>query len=58
MLPQTWWLLQTRKRTNVGFAGGAGVQFKMGSLAVRGEYERFNAARQSTLVNSWDYLEF
>jgi opacity protein-like surface antigen len=32
------------RRTNVGFAGGAGVQFKMGSLAVRGEYERFNAA--------------
>jgi opacity protein-like surface antigen len=32
------------RRTNVGFAGGAGAQFKMGSLAVRGEYERFNAA--------------
>jgi outer membrane protein with beta-barrel domain len=31
-------------RTNVGFAGGAGAQFKIGSLAVRGEYERFNAA--------------
>jgi opacity protein-like surface antigen len=32
------------RRTNVGFAGGAGAQFKMGSLSVRGEYERFNAA--------------
>jgi len=32
------------RRTNVGFAGGAGAQFKMGSLVVRGEYERFNAA--------------
>jgi hypothetical protein len=32
------------RRTNVGFAGGAGAQLKMGSLAVRGEYERFNAA--------------
>ena len=31
-------------RTNVGFAGGAGAQFKIGALAVRGEYERFNAA--------------
>jgi opacity protein-like surface antigen len=31
-------------RTNVGLAAGAGAQFKIGSLAVRGEYERFNAA--------------
>lgn len=31
-------------RTNTGFAGGAGTQFKIGSFAVRGEYERFNAA--------------
>ncbi len=30
--------------TNTGFAGGAGAQFKFGSLAVRGEYERFGAA--------------
>jgi hypothetical protein len=30
--------------TNVGFAGGTGAQFKFGSFAVRGEYERFNAA--------------
>jgi hypothetical protein len=31
-------------RTNVGFAGGVGAQFGIGSFAVRGEYERFNAA--------------
>ena len=31
-------------RTNSSIAGGAGVQFAMGSVAVRGEYERFNAA--------------
>jgi hypothetical protein len=31
-------------RTNVGFASGIGAQFKVGSFAVRGEYERFNAA--------------
>lgn len=31
-------------RTNVGFAGGAGAQFKVGSFTVRGEYERFKAA--------------
>jgi opacity protein-like surface antigen len=30
--------------TNTGLAGGAGVQVKFGSLAVRGEYERFSAA--------------
>jgi len=32
------------ERTNTGVAGGVGVQFKLGSAAVRGEYERFNAA--------------
>lgn len=31
-------------RTNLGFAGGVGAQFKFGSFGVRGEYERFNAA--------------
>jgi len=31
-------------RTNTGFAAGAGAQFKLGSWAVRAEYERFNAA--------------
>jgi opacity protein-like surface antigen len=30
--------------TNTGFAAGAGVQYKLGSWAVRAEYERFNAA--------------
>jgi hypothetical protein len=35
---------EPESRANVGFAGGAGAQFKIGSLAVRGEYERFNAA--------------
>jgi hypothetical protein len=35
---------EPERRTNVGLAGGAGAQFKIGSLAVRGEYERFNAA--------------
>jgi len=30
-------------RTNTSFAGGAGVQCKLGAFAVRGEYERFNA---------------
>jgi hypothetical protein len=35
---------EPERRTNIGFAGGAGAQFKIGSLAVRGEYERFNAA--------------
>jgi opacity protein-like surface antigen len=31
-------------RTNTGFAAGAGAQYKIGSWAVRAEYERFNAA--------------
>jgi opacity protein-like surface antigen len=31
-------------RTNTSFAGGAGVQYKLGAFGVRGEYERFNAA--------------
>jgi opacity protein-like surface antigen len=31
-------------QTNTGFAGGAGVQIKLGSWAARAEYERFNAA--------------
>lgn len=35
---------ERESRTNAGVAGGAGVQVKIGSLAVRGEYERFNAA--------------
>lgn len=35
----------TDSRTTTGFAAGAGAQFSIGSLAFRGEYERFNAAR-------------
>jgi opacity protein-like surface antigen len=31
-------------RTNTGFAAGAGAQYRIGSWAVRAEYERFNAA--------------
>lgn len=31
-------------RTTTGLAAAAGIQYKFGSLAVRGEYERFNAA--------------
>ncbi|MDE2262196.1 MAG: outer membrane beta-barrel protein, partial [Gammaproteobacteria bacterium] len=34
----------TRNFTDVGFAYGAGLQWKLGSWAVRGEYERFDAA--------------
>ena len=31
-------------RTNTSGAGGAGAQYKLGSWALRAEYERFNAA--------------
>jgi opacity protein-like surface antigen len=31
-------------RTNTSWAGGAGVQFKVGGAGIRAEYERFNAA--------------
>jgi opacity protein-like surface antigen len=33
-----------RNFTDVGFAYGAGLQWKLGQWAVRGEYERFDAA--------------
>jgi opacity protein-like surface antigen len=33
-----------RSRSDVGFAFGAGLQWKLGQWAVRGEYERFDAA--------------
>ena len=33
-----------RSSSDVGFAYGAGVQWKLGQWAVRGEYERFDAA--------------
>jgi opacity protein-like surface antigen len=35
---------QSNSTTNTGFAAGIGAQFKLGPAAVRGEYERFNAA--------------
>jgi opacity protein-like surface antigen len=34
----------SRDSTDTGFAYGAGVQWKLGNWAVRGEYERFDAA--------------
>ncbi len=34
----------TRDSTDTSFAYGAGVQWKLGNWAVRGEYERFDAA--------------
>jgi opacity protein-like surface antigen len=47
-------------RTNTSFAAGAGVQFKFGALAVRGEYERFNAAGGNpglvSLGATWTFL--
>ena len=33
-----------RNSTTTGFAAGAGLQWKLGNWAFRGEYERFNAA--------------
>jgi outer membrane protein with beta-barrel domain len=46
--------------TNTGFAAGAGVQFKVRSLAVRGEYERFGAAGGNSglfsLGLTWSFL--
>jgi opacity protein-like surface antigen len=47
-------------RTNTSFAGGAGAQVKFGSLAVRAEYERFNAAGGNpslfSLGLTWTFL--
>lgn len=47
-------------RTSTGITGGAGVQFKLGSVAVRGEYERFNAAGGNpglvSLGLTWTFL--
>ena len=31
-------------RTDTGFAIGGGAQIRLGAFALRGEYERFNAA--------------
>ncbi len=39
-------------RTNVSWAAGAGVQYKLGRFAVRGEYERFNAAGGNPYLSS------
>jgi opacity protein-like surface antigen len=47
-------------RTNTSFAAGAGAQFKLGTWAVRAEYERFNAAGGNpSLVSlgvTWTFL--
>lgn len=47
-------------RTNTSFAAGAGARFKLGAWAVRGEYERFNAAGEHpyllTLGLTWSLL--
>jgi hypothetical protein len=47
-------------RTNTSGAAGAGAQFKLGSWAVRGEYERFNAAGGNpglfSLGLTWTFL--
>jgi opacity protein-like surface antigen len=47
-------------RTNTSWAGGAGVQYKLGAFGVRGEYERFNAAGESPYMLSlgltWSFL--
>lgn len=37
-------LTASRDSTDTGFAYGAGLQWKLGQWAVRGEYERFDAA--------------
>jgi opacity protein-like surface antigen len=46
--------------TNTSFAAGAGAQFKLGTWAVRAEYERFNAAGGNpslvSLVVTWTIL--
>jgi opacity protein-like surface antigen len=47
-------------RTDTSFAAGAGAQFKLGSWAVRGEYEHFDAAGANpSLVSvgfAWTFL--
>jgi hypothetical protein len=46
--------------TDTHFAAGAGAQFKLGSWAVRAEYERFDAAGGNpglaTVGLSWTFL--
>ena len=47
-------------RTDTSFAGGVGTQFKLGSLAVRAEYERFDAGGGNpglvSLGLTWTFL--
>ncbi|HUD25826.1 MAG TPA: outer membrane beta-barrel protein [Burkholderiaceae bacterium] len=47
-------------RTNTRFAAGAGVQYRLGSWALRGEYERFDAAGGTpsliSLGLAWTFL--
>jgi opacity protein-like surface antigen len=47
-------------RTNTSWAGGVGIQYRFGSWAARGEYERFNAAGENpSLVSAgltWSFL--
>ncbi len=47
-------------RTDTSFAGGAGVQYKLGAFAVRGEYEEFTAAgehpRLVSIGATWEFL--
>ena len=51
---------QSRDLSTTGFAAGAGVQFKVHAWAVRGEYERFNAAGANpgllTIGMTWSFL--
>jgi opacity protein-like surface antigen len=46
--------------TDTHFAAGAGAQFKLGSWALRAEYERFSAAGENpglaTLGVTWTFL--
>lgn len=46
-------------RTTTGLAAAAGIQYKFGSLAVRAEYERFNAAGEhpnlASLGMTWSF---
>jgi hypothetical protein len=45
-------------RSNTSGAGGVGAQYRFGSWAVRGEYERFNAAGGNpSLLVRWHHLD-
>lgn len=51
---------QRKSVTNTSFAAGAGVQVKLGPIALRAEYERFNAAGGNPGLASvgafWNFL--